>query len=192
MGKSVDSPCTLGGQPLGWLCGWGWTEALGEVLVGGYLVAAPWKQSEHQRKSQLVEGILEREITRRIDRNVFRSQDHRVCVWVRERQLAEIPECLWNALGSTGEGLKHRFSQEGFLCKLCRLLWPVSSPSFRAIACASEAKHDTSWVMLFLPENRAWGRSQGTHVTGRNQRLPQEGAKLRRRTSLRTGALCFT
>lgn len=169
-----------------------WEKSLAEVLVGGYLGAAPWKQSEHQRKSQLVEGTLGREITRGIYRNVFRSQDHRVCVWVREGQLAEVLECLWNALGSTGEGLKRHFSQEGILCKLCQLLWPVSSPSFPGIACASEGKHEISWVMLSLPENRAWGSSQGTRVTDRNQRLPQEGAKLRRRTSRRTGALCFT
>lgn len=74
LGKSVDSLCTLGGQPLGWLCRLGLTEALGEVLVGWVLSSSSMEAVRTSEKSQLVEGILEREITRRIDRNVFRSQ----------------------------------------------------------------------------------------------------------------------
>lgn len=113
-------------------------------------------------------------------------------MWVRKGPLTEVPECLWNALGNPGEGLKHHFSQEGFLCKLCRLLCPSQLSFLPWHSVCFRGEHEASWVMASLSGNRAWGSSQSIHVTDRNQRLPQEGVKLRRKTSLRTGGLCFT
>lgn len=33
-----------------------------------------------------------------------------------EGQITEVSECLWNVLGSTGEGLRRLFPQEAVLC----------------------------------------------------------------------------
>lgn len=66
------------------------------------------------------------------------------CVYgVGEGRIADVSECLWNTLGSTGEGLRHLFSQEVFLCKLFWLLCPsrLSFLPWHSLYCRRKAQN---------------------------------------------------
>lgn len=133
----------------------GQTVAGGEVLLGGCLAAVPWKQSEENQISKLDRRHSGWGNSQRNGINLYSGSWIIRCVYgMGEGQTAEVSKCLWNVLGRTGEGLRCLFPQEAFGLT-CWFLSSSRLSSLPCIACNSEGKHETSWVMPSLAGNRA-------------------------------------
>lgn len=102
---------------------------------------------------------------------------------MEEGQIAKVSKCLWNVLGSTGEGLRCPSPRKPSSANSAGSSALAGSASFAGIACISEGRHETSWVMPSLPGIRHRVPMLLIETMGcqESQRLSQEGSKLRRK-----------